>query len=1549
MNWQEIVKNSELVYASTNEDKGFRTWSLKKTTYNVSFYETYPIEDIDRVICGILDSNNGYFEENKIATILGFNVVDDFEVTPKRYVDKAEFDIFRAIIKPVLNWGLIEQITEKELPVLLNLTDLGYRALSLGEKYMFYTGQKKLLENPNIKPAGIKENLFFPFYSALGEFSEITGKTQIKYKQVNINEVFDIEESELIKRHKLQSTDNLQLYKSDPTNYFEFTSSQVDIRLYKQGAWYYPIIFHNNQICIEATELLNSLDNTDAKEKKIEWGLYLKLIKDPNAVLDYETIIPFEDLLELDSLVKDTRLSWNDKQLFSFIAENANANQWYSISNHCPIDLLKKHLQTFSDKFDWTSLSLRIDDDFLIQNATLFPWNFEAISAKEDISIEVIKTLLLEPELKEQEWDWDRIMPQLDFDFIKSNIDKIDFELSELTKTNIDNVKPLLIQYPAKRWNWLFISTDYDLPCILDNILNFSNFLNLKNVINRVFISENDLKLFCQSTNFFNVLSEAKESTLRDYQPNQANYFWTEQLIDLLERTGYLTWESGSYISGFECNPFIDWSADFFNKYHSKIKTQKGFDFVSAHISDSRIVIEFPDFNWNWDIIPENANLITNSEFLLSVKDKLNFSILLTRISGQTLEAIFDDANVLTYLETNQERWTDVTEKSSKEFVLQHIDYNWAWQVLTKRFSSSIKIDSIGNPKWIDKWDWNYLTQNIDLSIIAEKLDLYLDYWDWDYLSIHLDKEFVIKNLPDYNDYWNWDILLKKRLEKSDLQLSKHLAEVAACISVTNDELKQQLWKTITSKFDYDELENLISQTYHQDVFQLDYNRFYDLPSFNPRQYLNENIEFVEWKTFSGSRALNNSFRWDKSLFSYEVWLKDIFKLLKNQFYQWDFKSLSRLDSINWNDSILSIESEKWDWEYLSEFSSCFKKEKEFAKRFHKFSKYINFQVFSKRTDSDISEKLLTETIGKDWDWPFLSENLSVKISIAFIKENKEKSWKWEALSGRNDIKFENEIFIELSNQNWDWEAISNRTDITFSEELIIKLQDKPLNWYLISQSKTFVPNAKTLSIFRSQELDWKAISKNTSLSIEILWDYRDSLDWQNVTRNQVVDISDVSFLTKYQDLVNWDFISQSEKFKISVENLKLFKGKLNWVEINLRKDFSISNELLEPFSDVLDWSNISKSMEIQFTEELIEKYRNKWDWQLLRKNPQIIERIGTTLSKYQAEFNCVEFLEQFDRAPYIYHFAHLFTVIKIIQASKILSRNKAVGSFDNAAGTTIINRTDKAHNFARFYFRPQTPTQFYNECLGWDSYLSTSYGKSYYSQSRNLGLPKCPIPVFLKFDLKEVLMKMADKCYYSTGNMQTDRAKVLKVADNPNYLQTNYLFDNISDAFSMAGGPYNYDRQRHISIMEKIKEYSQQEFLVLEEFDFSKLDSFEIICYNEEYANLLKSQLGKDPICKKINADGWDIFHRGNRKLIINETDTEISITSEYRDSAYLSIKGEGLKNIEILNPDRIQKETANEIIAYPEIKFRKTEQPIEVHFVDTAIGTRDWLVYKN
>ena len=80
-----------------------------------------------------------------------------------------------------------------------------------------------------------------------------------------------------------------------------------------------------------------------------------------------------------------------------------------------------------------------------------------------------------------------------------------------------------------------------------------------------------------------------------------------------------------------------------------------------------------------------------------------------------------------------------------------------------------------------------------------------------------------------------------------------------------------------------------------------------------------------------------------------------------------------------------------------------------------------------------------------------------------------------------------------------------------------------------------------------------------------------------------------------------------------------------------------------------------------------------------------------------------------------------------------------------------------------------------------------------------------------------------------------------------------------------------------------------------------------------------------------------------------MKESNKELLFSSNYNNNAYLSIRGEGIKNIKILNPKDIQKETIDEIIIYPEIKIIKTIEPIEIYFVDNTLEKREWLIYKN
>lgn len=1554
MNWSDVIKEGILIYASEVEDESFRTWSLRETICDILYYEIYPLEGIDKIICTILKNNEGRLSQEKLATILGFNVVDNFETTPKRYVDTAEKEIFLRIINSVLQWGLIERNME-----CISLTALGNKALQDNQKYRFFSAKKKIIENENIKPMEVS----LPFYSTLWDRTCITDIQQIKYSDIDISQIFDNEKTELIERLNLQSEEESLMYSAKKSEkYYSLSSCQVDIRIYKQGEKYFPVVFYNNEICSQVTNLLNSPENFKVKERKIEWGLYLKLIKDETSILNYDTIIPFEEVLDLDYLIKDNRLVWNDIKLFHFIAERSEGNQWSSISEYCPIEILKQYFGKYSEELDWFSISSRIDEGFLIEKAISFPWDFDVVCKREDISLECIKKLLLIPELKEQEWDWERIMPKLDIDFIKENIENIDFDLYEITQNRAEDFKPIIIKYPHKRWNWEYISSEYELDYILSNLIILKDYMKIKKILHRAFSSLDYVEHFIDSAELKQIITEKKE-VLSDYSPNQLQYIWGDNLIDLLQETGYLRWESTAYTLGFECNEYVEWDYNYFKRYHKNVKTEKGYTFVSSKVKETKIVTDYPDFEWDWKEIVNNQAISKDKDFILKIVNDKNLPILLETIEeDEIIKILFEEKNLLEFLDTKPEFWKEVTRKIPIDFCKKNIDYQWDWIELTKRVISSIKIERIGDPKWVNKWDWEYLTKNIDEEILYDNLDLYTNYWDWEYLSGCLDKEFIFETLEAYNDKWKWDVLLQ-RLDKSDLLFSTHIVQVATCISVLDKELKPTLWKIITHKFNYEELHNLILKSNYihmeiQDLFLWDYAYFYELPDFDVEQYLEQHVDIIQWEVLSASKKLNEVLKWDKKMLGYDIWLKDTIKILKNKKYHWNFKLLSKLDSINFNDVILKIETKNWDWDYLSEYSSCFRKEKYFKNNFNKFSKYINFTVFSRRTDTGITADLILKYKDREWDWDYLSEYSNCFKLEGFFKDNfdefseyinftvfsrrkdtniaedlilKDKEWDWKVLSNNKKVEVSNELLIELSTKDWDWRALSNREELVFSENFIEQLIDKPFDWFVVSSQKTFIPSKKILSRLDKEKINWEAVSQNGEIDTEIFSTYSKYLDWKLVTRNKAFDISDIDLLSKYKDYLDWDFISQSERFIISQNSLMKFGDKLQWTKINKRDDFIIQEEYLEPFKDVIDWGKVSQSMEIQFTEALIKKFSNYWDWKKLSDNPQIISKLSDFFKDYQSQINSVKFLKELEtngETAYIYHFTHLFNAVNIIKNRKILSRKKAEGSFADAAGSNV-HRRDTAHKYTRFYFRPQTPTQFYNECLGMD------YTMGKYNKALGLNLPKCPMPVFFKFNLNEVIMKMSDKCYYSTGNMQTDKAIVKKVGESPCLLKTDYLYSDISVGF------------------ERYKEYSQQEFLVEEEFDFSTLDSFEIICYNKVQAELLKSQLVGDPICEKIRIEETmdHIFHRRNKEISVNEKDSILSFSSNYQNEAYLSIRGEGIEKIQILTPQNVTKQTEEEIRVYPLVKFVKEEKSIEVYFVDpTPInGKREWLIYKN
>ena len=259
------------------------------------------------------------------------------------------------------------------------------------------------------------------------------------------------------------------------------------------------------------------------------------------------------------------------------------------------------------------------------------------------------------------------------------------------------------------------------------------------------------------------------------------------------------------------------------------------------------------------------------------------------------------------------------------------------------------------------------------------------------------------------------------------------------------------------------------------------------------------------------------------------------------------------------------------------------------------------------------------------------------------------------------------------------------------------------------------------------------------------------------------------------------------------------------------------------------------------------------------------------------------------------------------------------------------------AHDFARFYFRPHTPTQFYNEFLGkntTDGYNSNQYGwVSWYDKARGLGFPKCPIPIFFRFSIKEVLFKNEKKCRISNGNMQTSSTKFGSIEEMIN----KFGFDDLYYTPQKYATKEDYNRYRN---------YAQQEFLVKDELAFEDLADFEIVCPSEADRTLLISLLGNEhkDIFSKIVVDR-SYYNNENPRIRIEEEDSELHISTNFNGDGYFVLNGASdIKEMEILVGD-VTKTSKDKIIFKSNISLGNVKQNIKLNFIDES--NRSWFVY--
>lgn len=1466
----DIINTADFVYST------YTKWSLKKYICDISYFTEEPLDDLYYTICSILNSNEGgYYDKRSLGILLGFSVANQvLDGNHIVYYDVAEVRIFEDILAKVQKEHLIN-INEKGI----FLTTLGKISVEKKVHYQFYTANQDLYEHSLLKsktPIALK---MFPFYNDMGIYTSIYNHKQIWPDDSDVENIIYYENDQLKKRLELQSMVPANIYSATIQDYFDLETINVFVKLYSVHDEYIPIIMKEEDIAIRATELINEEANLLKKENIILECLFQKLWDDKSAVLNYEVLEQFVDLVDYEELTKDTRTIWTDEELLAVIVERATPTCWRNISRHCNLDVIHTHIDDFKNDIDWPILSERIDDEFLISHFLDYPWDLEILSEDYNRDVSVIENLILQNKITDDSWNWEELGNRLSSTFVLNHLDVVYVNLSGYTKDSKD-VHDAILKNIDKRWDWCKIEKEFDLQFIYDNIASLGKKIGYTILFDRIFTDDIWGAKFVDNHDFKVSVSEASKAggSLSSAIFNNKDYKWSFGLIDLFTENGLLNWASTQYMTGFECNPNLDWTKDLFLRYSSYISTDEGKFAVSKRIKDVSTIAEASLFDWNWDGISQNHYLLKNDDLYNRFGKKLNWTIVFDHQTDtkflQTIQGIKE------MIGDNTKAWSSFSSIATIDYVVKmYKDYQfpWNWTVLTERMFNNLKLENLGNKLFVDKWDWSFLSEHVEL-------------------------DFLKKNLDKYKDYWNWSISFPRVLSNENRINYDFLDQLAIILTnISEQEKRQSAWTALTSQYSFKELKELIKKTARKKNYWWDINYFCTHKDFYVFLDLEECRHIVDWTILSSSSAVDNSFKYNPKLGIKErAWHDEIKKILSDSRNLWDFSKLSHFESLRDERWFITQYKERVDWTYLSQTSRvfCTKDKEQLNEIIEAYKKYIDFTLLSERNDVDIEQIIKIHPHG-NYNYNQLIENGVIKATNKLIDSMPDYPWNWHLVTSSNTYSPTVDYILEHLEYDYNWNHLSslNKLNIWKDENLVYTLASNKeitsqIDWYSLTSTDDFPLTEDILRILPKESLNWNRLSGRKAIH-NLIDEYANYLDWRILSDNR-------------------------HAIPIEVDVLERYKTHLDWNIICLRHDFKFTNQIIDLFSDFIDWSLASESLSIKFSKEFVDKYKDRWDWPLLVKNKAFHNTVDITELPYARHTNVVNFIKHFPRKPRAYHFTHMDNAIKIIRAMKLQSRNNADGNFSNSAGSNVY-RTNKAHKYARFYFAPKSPTQFYNECLGKD----ISSGK-YYSKAYNLGLPKCPLPVFFVFDIEELLTVMPDLCYYSNGNMQKDSSRCFKVIEDPDRIKAKEIYINSYDTFDER----------------------QQEFLVEGELDFSKLKNVEIACYDSYQEQLLKNEL-KGTKWEDVITTDYHLYERQNKELFFNDNNESIEIYTDYKCAFEFKVTYNGEIAPSITNTEDVLRQRGNDIFMSKRVVIRK-DSPFEVYFEVNDPRNGSWLIYK-
>lgn len=1548
------------------------TIQIRSRIHKVFYRKIEIIDDYEHVILSLIDRAGGSIEFDELGLLLGFATKEIKE--RKIRFDNAEAYLLEKFLSPLIKYKLVENDEEKGLVKILSW---GKIALEKKEKYRFYSAQVSL---PAFFELQAIDDKYF-------DFKNLDFDLKFKY------------EREITDKEFLELGVNIQEGFTNSLKDEFWINSHLDKKLFLIDLIEEkPIDFERNDLTIKAA--INPINNTlsiyyndSYQEKLIDVFYYtqnkgllsditLKCIYanflDSTETINFNNITPFLGIINWEQIIIDNRVVWEGK-FVDLILPNTNQVLSNQTSENCELAFLESNLEKYSNFWDWVSVTKRVDIHFILENLSNYPWDISyLINELEESKLEKNLNEIIKLIGNSQD-DIAILIPRISNEFLLKNNKSISLDLNLFLYDNRDEFYQIVFSHLEYKWDWYYVISNVRLQIFIDNYNEVKSYIQPE--INHFLNTILDLKNqdFVEYTYDFikEIVEDLNIDSFSKYN-SLSSIVSDINVLKLLNRNNLIYWGDNNF-PGFEKNQNIEWNIFQLKEFIKFFNYQDSIDFLSSEISSNIVIDELNDFNWNWEIISENSSLISKDGFIEKHELRLNFLKVTEYID---VDFLFDKYKLIK---------TNITQEN-KEFFSKIISNRFSLiQILVKE--RLINGDLIIN-------DWSVVfnkepKENL-LIVVKEYFDIVpflhnsiqfselitkefsiveilanKDFdWDWNYTTqLLLEEGLNDEDLKNYADKLYWPLIIEKYYSKDDLLLSNKLPTISALVNLSNDSIVHSTWEAITNKYPYYDFNDVIQKTFNDTQYKWNWDLISSTEKIDTKlESLNKYKDKINWDLLSSNNVLNEIFNLrNKDLFSdFNSWVTKVKTYLTTFESLWNFKKLSNIGAINWQQKIIESFINKWDWEILSSDSSRLLSEKDSNTKeknvfryseykLDRFREFIQWDIISKRTDLDLLEEFVVNHITKNWDWVELSLNPKFYPKTEFLKKYSEKEWSWSNFSQAQWLTAD--YLIALPDKLWEWELISKNKKISFNTELlnILSLKNN-VDWNEIITSPSLKFDIETINILSKKSISdfWNIVSRSSRLVMndELLSRYRLDWNWDLLIEYNKIDINDIDLLERFESSLSWDAISRSTSFNASIEVLNIFKDKLNWKKISSNLELNIN--VLRQFKDYLDWEVVSSSSKIEFDQNLVAEFIDVLDIYKLKSNPSIAKEAEYFIDSYLADNVNARFVFDLKNrhckwSSSIYHFTHITNAVNVINSKKILSRNKAFqSSFSDAAGNVVSIR-DTAHSYARFYFRPQTPTQFYNECLGKDNSSgrmgwTKQYGnwveewKSDFPKAQNLGLPKCPIPVFFKFDIKEVLNTFSALCEISDGNMQKSNTR----KGNISQMFHRFSFD---DVYSTIDNTSDRDWKTYL-------DKSQQEFLIKNELDFSKLKNIEIIVRTEEDKQQLINLVNSN-IESIVTVDQYqECFHNNNKVIDYEINNNKFTILSDYGGNG--SQSGEFWLETEsdykiVSGKENILSKDGNNLVFYPEIELSFIDKVcFTTFFKDKVTNKPEWEVVK-